>query len=76
MVTLHGGRPTETWGASTISCPAITSHAQSWDFMPPDLVQPVAFSTIGDIIAIAHRLGMEWKGIRPGQDIMRAEGNG
>lgn len=33
-------------------------------------------SQIGDIIALAHRLGMSWKELVPGQGTMRAEGNG
>ena len=37
----------------------------SWDLMPPDVVRPLATTTLGDIIIIAHRLGMEWKEIRP-----------
>ena len=44
--------------------------------MPPDVVRPFAFSTVGDIIAIAHRLGMDWKDLRPAEGIMRAEGSG
>ena len=55
---------------------AITVRTRSWDFMPPDIVRPFASSTVGDIVAIAHRLGMEWKDLRPGENIMRAEGNG
>ena len=57
-------------------CAAVTVRTRSWDFMPPDIIRPFASSTIGDIIAIAHRLGMEWKDLRPGENIMRAEGNG
>lgn len=73
---LQGARAIGTENYSTICCPAITLHAESWDFMPPDLVRPVASSTVGDIIALGHRLGMEWKELRPAEGIMRAEGNG
>ena len=59
-----------------MSCPAITFRTRSWDFMPPDIVRPFATSNVGDMIALAHRLGMLWKDIRPGDGIMRAEGNG
>ena len=59
-----------------MSCPAITFRTRSWDFMPPDIVRPFATSSVGDMIALAHRLGMRWKDIRPGDGIMRAEGNG
>ena len=54
----------------------ITVRTRSWDFMPPDIVRPFASSTVGDIISIAHRLGMQWKDLRLGESIMRAEGNG
>lgn len=59
-----------------IYCPAITVRERSWDFMPPDIIRPVATSTVGDIIALAHRLGMGWEDLRPGDGIMRAEGGG
>ena len=59
-----------------MSCPAITLRERSWDFIPPDIIRPVATSTVGDIIALAHRLGMGWNDLRPGDGIMRAEGNG
>ena len=55
---------------------AVTIRERSWDFMPPEIVRPFASSTIGDIVVIAHRLGMGWKEFRPGESIMRAEGNG
>ena len=44
--------------------------------MPPDIVRPFATSNIGDIIALAHRLGMRWKEIRPDDGVIRAEGTG
>jgi len=58
------------------TCPAITFRTRSWDFMPPEIVRPVASSTIGDVIAITQRLGMGWRDIRPDDGVMRAEGNG
>lgn len=73
---LRGGRLTQGEGDFSRTCPAITSHVQSWDSMPPDLVRPVASSTVGDMIIIVHRLGMSWIELRPGEGIMRAEGNG
>lgn len=57
-------------------CPAVTFRTRSWDFMPPDIVRPFATSNLGDIIALAHRLGMRWKEIRPDDGVLRAEGNG
>ena len=59
-----------------MTCPAVTFRTRSWDFMPPDVVRPFATSNVGDMIALAHRLGMRWKEIRPDDGIMRAEGTG
>lgn len=55
---------------------AIRLREQSWDFMPPDIVRPLARSTLGDIMVIAHRLNMRWVTIDPhsGDGGMRAEG--
>ena len=57
-------------------CPVVTFRTRSWDFMPPDIVRPFATSNVGDIIALAHRLGMRWKEVRPDDGVLRAEGNG
>lgn len=59
-----------------VTWPAITFRERSWDFMPPDIIRPFATSTVGDIIALAHRLRMGWTDLRPGDGIMRAEGGG
>ena len=56
--------------------PAITVREHSWDFTPPEITRPFATSNVGDIIALAHRLGMFWTDLRPADGIMRAEGNG
>ena len=60
----------------SLTYPAITFRTRSWDFMPPDIVRPFAASWVGDMIALAHRLGMRWKEIRPDDGVLRAEGNG
>ena len=62
--------------AGSMTCPAVTFRTRSWDFMPPDIVRPFAASWVGDIIALAHRLGMRWREIRPDDGVLRAEGNG
>ena len=62
--------------AGNMACPGITFRTRSWDFMPPDIVRPFATSNVGDIIALAHRLGMRWKDIRPDDGVLRGEGNG
>lgn len=47
----------------------------SWDLMP-DMVRPLATSTVGDIIVLAIRLGMEWTELDLSQGKMQASGNG
>lgn len=54
---------------------AIQISRRSWDFVPPDVIKPYAVANIGDIAIIAQRLGMSWKDFRPGEGVMRAEGN-
>jgi hypothetical protein len=56
--------------------PAILFRERSWDLMPPELTKPLASTTVGDLIVIAHRLGMQWHDIRPSRGTMRADGNG
>lgn len=49
---------------------------RTWDLMPPEITRPLATSPLGNIIAIAHRLGMRWLDTRLSEGFMRAEGNG
>jgi len=44
--------------------------------MPPDVVRPVASTTIGCLITVAHRLGMIWSYIDPDDGKIRASGQG
>lgn len=55
---------------------AIKLRERSWDFMPPEIVRPVAITTISDVAIIALRLGMRWTDFRPEENAMKAEGNG
>jgi hypothetical protein len=56
--------------------PAIQIIQKSWDFMPTDVVRPMASSTVSDVAIMARRLGMVWKSFDPASGLMRAEGNG
>ena len=49
---------------------------RSWDFIPPDIVRPFAFTTLGHIAVLVNRLGMSWETFRPEDGVIRAEGNG
>ncbi|KUJ22651.1 uncharacterized protein LY89DRAFT_306881 [Mollisia scopiformis] len=55
--------------------PAIIFRERSWDFQPPDVVRPLAKTTLSDIAVIARRMGMKWKEFRPSDGILRAEGH-
>ena len=63
-------------GGQRYSAPELLIEKRSWDFMPPDVVRPLAVVTVSDIAILARRLGMVWKHIDPFEGNMRAEGNG
>lgn len=46
----------------------------TWDFMPADLLKPLATSTIRDVVILAMRLGMSWRTLEPGRAILVADG--
>jgi len=56
--------------------PAVRFREMSWDFMPPEIVRPLAVTTVSDIAIIVRRLGMSWEVFNPEEGTMRAEGNG
>lgn len=62
--------------ANDTTVPVIQFIQKSWDFMPVDVVRPMASSTVSDVAIMARRLGQVWKSFDPGMGSMRAEGNG
>jgi hypothetical protein len=58
-----------------IRLPAVIFRERSWDFQPPDVIRPLAKTTLSDIAVIARRMGMRWKDFRPSDGILRAEGH-
>ena len=56
--------------------PAMRLRERSWKFVSPDVVRPVAATTVSHIATMARRLGMSWTTFRPEDGVMRAEGNG
>lgn len=48
----------------------------SWDFMPPDVVRPLASTRLGPLVVMTARLGMHWEALDPGNETLRASGNG
>ena len=55
--------------------PGLLFHERSWDFQLPDVVRPLANTSVGAIAILARRMGMRWKDFRPVDGVMRAEGN-
>jgi hypothetical protein len=62
--------------ADPIELPTVTLQYRSWDFVPPDVVRPLAVSTVSDIAILVRRMGMEWKTFDPDARVFRAEGDG
>lgn len=55
--------------------PMITAVRKSWDYVPPDVLKPLAVTDASSILRIGHALGMIWTVFRPGTGDYRAEGN-
>ncbi|KAL9058437.1 MAG: hypothetical protein Q9162_001732 [Coniocarpon cinnabarinum] len=47
-----------------------------WDFMPPDISRPLAQSSVGAMVVLALRMGMEWRDIDVANGRLQASGNG
>jgi hypothetical protein len=65
----------EQYAPPKVRLPAVIFRERSWDFQPPDVVRPLAKTTLSDIAVIARRMGMKWKDFRPSDGILRAEGH-
>lgn len=42
---------------------AVIYRRWTWDFMPPDMVRPLAEVSVGDIVILAIRMGMQWRSL-------------
>jgi hypothetical protein len=62
--------------SSSCAIVCITPKTRSWDLMPPDVVRPMASTTLGTLISMAHRMGMIWIDLLPRDGKLRAEGHG
>lgn len=56
--------------------PVVMYNRHSWDLVPPDISRPLATSSVGEIVVLALRLGMQWRNIQPATRQMSADGNG
>ena len=54
----------------------VTIEERSWDFMPAEVIRPLAVVSVSDIAIIARRLGMKWRQFDLVGSNLRAEGNG
>ncbi|KAL9110320.1 MAG: hypothetical protein Q9227_005051 [Pyrenula ochraceoflavens] len=75
----------EDWNKIQISRPQRTMvmlflRERSWDFVPPDVVRPLASIRINTLIILVTRLGMEWRGLSLAsshlENALSADGNG
>lgn len=64
------------FGSQGYLIPDLKLQKRSWDFLPPEVVRPLASVTVCDIAVMARRLGMTWKQFEPLDGNFRAEGNG
>lgn len=74
----HDHRPVLVWNKDNqahLSVPAIIPRLHSWDLVPPDVVRPLATSTVGDIIVLAGRMQLRWIEPSASEGKMRAEGD-
>jgi hypothetical protein len=42
---------------------AVIYRQFTWDFMPPDMIRPLAEVNVGDIVVLAIRMGMQWRAL-------------
>lgn len=68
------GNVNEYWPNYLI--PMVTQQEHSWDFVPPDVIRPLAILTLHDLAVFARRLDMEWKIFAPSEGSLHADGNG
>ena len=64
------------FGSQGYLIPDLKLQRRSWDFVPPEVVRPLASVMVCDLAVMARRLGMIWKQFEPLEGNLRAEGNG
>ena len=64
------------FGSQHYIIPDLKLQRRSWDFVPPEVVRPLASVAIADLAVMTRRLGMQWKQFEPLEGNLRAEGNG
>ncbi|KAH8430625.1 uncharacterized protein LDX57_008288 [Aspergillus melleus] len=56
-----------------MTLPAVEVTEFAWDFMPPEALRPFASISLGDLLAIGHRIGLDWTAVDPLQGILQAQ---
>ncbi|KAG9665620.1 hypothetical protein KCU95_g9187, partial [Aureobasidium melanogenum] len=59
----------------SIRCAHVEKACRSWDFVPDDVLRPLAITTLSGLAATTRRLGMSWKQFEPNIGTLQAEGN-
>jgi hypothetical protein len=59
-----------------VLAPGIRVSKKSWDFMPADIIKPLALSNVRDVATMVQYLGCRWTSFKPEEFILRAEGDG
>jgi hypothetical protein len=58
-----------------IRCAHVEQAYRSWDFVPDDVLRPLAITTLAGLAATTRRLGLSWKQFEPNVGTLQAEGN-
>lgn len=58
-----------------LRCGRVELAYRSWDFVPDDVLRPLAITTLAGLAATTRRLGMSWKQFEPNMGTLQAEGN-
>lgn len=58
-----------------LRCAHVEIACRSWDFLPDDVLRPLAITTLAGLTATTRRLGMSWKQFEPNMGTLQAEGN-
>jgi hypothetical protein len=55
---------------------AVRVSKKSWDFVPAEIVKPLALTNVRDIAIFVQQLGCKWTTFQPEDGVLRAEGEG
>lgn len=76
MTTFSASATSTLYAARSYRIFDVKFQQRSWDFVPPEVVRPLAMVDVSDIAVMVRRLGMIWKEFDPTEGNFRGEGNG